>query len=1079
MARIAQSSEYAFQEKSRRLGRPAARIRWMAATVGKWWLPDSRAHSRLSQLLVTWSLLLSLISLSQVAGAPPARAAGGPMLPNQLDLANVPSRPSVFASVNGVGYLLTDPAVGENTVRSYDPTRTRPLNGSTKASVGDWDGDGRDEMLLFDASGRLQLLDDASTGFTLLAETSGVTAATFARTGWTAPQEIIVARGNSLTRYPDRQSLIGRPTSQVFDARMAQGTLDLSDGDRGVPKVTDLRPVSDIMSGGNAAQGVVATYLSADRRNAHTRLIDLVQRGFGGQGVTMAGVSGVAITDAAGLADGSQARGYDISISAVGDNPGQTLSKRAIWRMERTGAFGQPEWREVSRQNLECGGDRQASLASAVLPPAHEPRLVVACPMNHRVGQGLNVRLSFSVSDMRQASVGFAAASIERPTVALVAQTYGHADRAAGFQDELDLVGVAVTVERGSRQVRGGAVSWVIPNPDRASNIDLGNVKGRKDGFSFGEAANRNELPFAFTAQNNGRITIRAERVDDGCPTTREAREACKSVALPPRPIALIQAPPLVRGLGQEFVPPTFVTGTSRGETTERSVSYTVKSALGLTIEVPSVVEAGVTFTIEAQLGESKAVSRGVSISEAYFGSYDDSTVIYIEDALWTAKYRITQASDGLGIGKVQHLLIPRASTMRQMELGNFRRNHPEVTDGSRAHTSAWNDAFRGTPGHPGTYPLLTGRPSDLSDVRCQRSGQDALRGGPAVGSTHRAEMNTSGAQSSSVRIGTNKDHTTSFDLSLGVEGMLKAGAMAKVAQTLGISRAAGESFTVSAGTDVGVDAYVGNIKQKEVELGKDESYRWRLYFCKREIGGWPMWVAGFHTAEYKGRGGYLDPEVSPAGPTHNGNVSTTPTLSWMASGTVGRFDVEVRSRDSSRVRSFNQSFEPSRAVTHPRSAPHTFQQAISSSDKLTSGEAYEWRVTAVGLTGAEQRSEWQSFRAWDAPTVAPSVHDPLVHPDGSLTIGWAPPPGAKGWVYDVSVHDPAGAPVVSFVGVEGTHVRTGPLQQGKTYRVKVSGRNPMGTGPAGEKTVVVRCGLKLPVAPELGCVVAGLVSSR
>jgi PKD repeat protein len=738
------------------------------------------------------------------------------------------------------------------------------------------------------------------------------------------------------------------------------------------------------------------------------------------------------VADAKSLARWDGSRGAYAVLSAPATSAGSTLL-----RFNTLGTHGDGPFAGIAPPITTCDSPGRGALAWHVPAGQSSPDTVVCA---RTTGGALQVEYHHDLNPVGQ-------------TFALLDQRFGATLPTLAMTDKV------VNSPTGDvHEVAVEATGIVTDNGERriveigADAEGLGFIR-RGSGVYVGGALTSGS--YAITPVDLGRLTVRV-RLDPPadapeCQTAtvngKAGHQLCDTIDFNGRPVALLAAPPEVPGLGQAFVPPTFVTGRSFGTSTTKTMSADLSVGIGAELDIGGVVGGGGSNTVSVHGEYSKETSFEESVSDLYFGAAHQNTVIFHNDSSWVARYRIESSTDGLAVGSHINTYLPKRSVVTSLSQPQYQARFPnKISD-------AAFDALLPRSGDMSSYPNIEGGQHPNPDGRCLTGGDNPK---PLGGAQHVVQMagGDAGADATSIRIGESESTTTAWDVGIEFDRYVKAGATVSYSVGFGY----GEEQTTTAGNETGADGYVSQIPYTQEELGANESYAWQMYYCKASLDGYPVWLNSFMVGDYAGRGRYYPVSVAATSPSGNEDVTVAPTLSWTATGTLKDQTVELEAVGEA----------GSQLITVPATAgadPTVDTTYSTIPAQLKSGTTYRWRVTGNDYLGSDTGpTEWQYFMAWGTPG-APTVYTPLANRDRSVDVEWTPGTNSVGAVYDVTVaRDIAFTDVVaSTTGVEGTRWRTPALSHG-SYWVKVVARNPLFSG-APSTSVGVTLSPVIPVA--------------
>ena len=403
-------------------------------------------------------------------------------------------------------------------------------------------------------------------------------------------------------------------------------------------------------------------------------------------------------------------------------------------------------------------------------------------------------------------------------------------------------------------------------------------------------------------------------RIDSATPRVEEK---------PSMPIAVLQAPPTVQGLGQQTdFTPEFASSQSSGS--ESTVSKATR--VGTHAEIEGVVTAGAGFLgNNARAGGGAAASYGfmneveedvtngfeVETTEGYGGAFDDHTVVTrsTQEYVWDAT--VLEDPSGFSTGQSFEYGIPAGEVTQAIPLSTLIEESPGLY-GDGGVFRATIDAIAGQIriGDPSSYP--TGASSSQPTAVLRANGGPCSGGYAAPGSAtpvdgrlrsivspdnpyfagdpspptgpdvvvsapHVVSAGNGLTESAAITFSssTSESKATSKSHDWGITGIFKteaeASAVGSVAAELTISAGVDSGFSTGAGvTDSlgegsGLTTVMGNIPLSPADKPwvEDEQYTWRMYMCKAQLGpaglGSEIWVQGYVVDGYNGAGGVED----------------------------------------------------------------------------------------------------------------------------------------------------------------------------------------------------------------------------
>ena len=206
---------------------------------------------------------------------------------------------------------------------------------------------------------------------------------------------------------------------------------------------------------------------------------------------------------------------------------------------------------------------------------------------------------------------------------------------------------------------------------------------------------------------------------------------------LPSVPVAVLQAPPLVEGLGQqEDFTPTFAARSTSGSSTSQGKSTRLGSHVGFEMTATigsggggSHIRAGgggsVSFDFMNEVEESIDREVEVSTTEAYGGSFSDSTVVTRTISEWVWPGTVTHDPTGLTTGQALDYRVPDQEVTQSMPLSTLETSYPGLYGENGLFRESLDRILRGsTPGarlqvgNPGSYlaGASTATPASILD---------------------------------------------------------------------------------------------------------------------------------------------------------------------------------------------------------------------------------------------------------------------------------------------------------------------------------------------------------------------------
>ncbi|MCO8126159.1 cell wall-binding repeat-containing protein [Acidimicrobiia bacterium EGI L10123] len=385
-------------------------------------------------------------------------------------------------------------------------------------------------------------------------------------------------------------------------------------------------------------------------------------------------------------------------------------------------------------------------------------------------------------------------------------------------------------------------------------------------------------------------------------------------------PIAVLQAPPTVAGLGQQA---TFTPEFASTEGSSSATAQSRSSRIGAHVGFEVTATAGVGF-----LGNNARAGGGVAVgyefmneveqsienivefekTESYGGSFADHTVVTTSRSEYVYQAIVEEDATGLATGSSFEYRIPAGVVNQSRPLSDLEATDPRLY-GPDGLYRPMLDRLVGNVviGNPGSYPSGEGSsepttvladnggvclggyaaaddptptPGELPDLAPVENpyysspppnpvGPSILTSEPHVVSlgndlTEGASIALTSATASSLV--TSKSHDFMIEGIAKVESEVSSGGSAKIEAEFragidgGFSLGNGVSDTLSTGSEL--SAVMGNIPFSTDGRPwlEDEAYSWRMYMCKARlgpgIGGAEVWVQGYVVDGYAGSGG-------------------------------------------------------------------------------------------------------------------------------------------------------------------------------------------------------------------------------
>ena len=367
----------------------------------------------------------------------------------------------------------------------------------------------------------------------------------------------------------------------------------------------------------------------------------------------------------------------------------------------------------------------------------------------------------------------------------------------------------------------------------------------------------------------------------------------------PSVPVAVLQAPPTVEGLGQQnaFTPEfatssTDSTATSQGKSTRLGAHFeTTFVAMGGAGAGGNKVVAGggVNIGLEFMNEVEQSIERSVSTetTEAYGGAFSDHTIVTraIKEYVWQG--RVVSDPSGLAAGREFTYRQPAGEVTQSVTLSSLRATQPSLYGDNGLFATSLRRILSGAVvGDPGSYlagadeaepatllernggpckgdftapdnptPRFTGElPAVVDPTNPYISAPPAEPVGPAIVTSAQHIVSTGNDLTEGASIGLGEEtarsllSSKSFDVSASAvikgEAEVQLGGAAKteleivVGLDAGWSDSASVSETLASGSEL--SAVMGNIPYSAADTGawvQREGYAWRMFMCKAQLG--------------------------------------------------------------------------------------------------------------------------------------------------------------------------------------------------------------------------------------------------
>lgn len=409
--------------------------------------------------------------------------------------------------------------------------------------------------------------------------------------------------------------------------------------------------------------------------------------------------------------------------------------------------------------------------------------------------------------------------------------------------------------------------------------------------------------------------------------TFRILSTAPTTKTVPGNPIAVLQAPPTVRGLGQQTTfTPEFGATSSVGNGTAISKSTRMGGHAG----IEATVTVGVGFLgNNARIGGGAAFEYGFmneitnelettvtrEQTESYGGSFADHTVVtqsFVQD-VWTAEV-LTDPS-GLATGDIFEYSVPRGSVEQSILLSDLAEQQPALYGENGLYRPSIDRMLPGVVGDPGTYFPGAGSPEPESIVGATGPciGGHADPGNPtpfpdglpaavspenpyftsnppdpvgssiAVSAEHVVSVGNDLTEGATITYSeaTAKSQLTSKsnDFALSAIAKVESEISGGLALALEVTMKAGINAGFSTGADIseelgtgsGLSTVLGNIPHVPDGPGHwldRESYSWRMFMCKAPLGPAGLrsevWLQGYVVDGYSADASHGIDELAP-----------------------------------------------------------------------------------------------------------------------------------------------------------------------------------------------------------------------
>jgi hypothetical protein len=224
-----------------------------------------------------------------------------------------------------------------------------------------------------------------------------------------------------------------------------------------------------------------------------------------------------------------------------------------------------------------------------------------------------------------------------------------------------------------------------------------------------------------------------------------------------PQVIAVLAAPPIHEGLGQEEASSTsFGKSTANGVEKTQSMGFSVGFSVGYESSDPfGIYSASFKVTVESAMDWISSQSTEIEKYIAYTSGPDEDKVIFTAIPFDVYYYRVLAAPDASDVGKLLTVNVPREMQVLSVNRDFYNKHHgagPEIDQRVLGHTI----------GDPSTYPGKSQR-----DTLTRNGGLYSMVSAVGVGS---------GAITVGVQQSETEGHGTSFDFGVTIETEVGAG---------------------------------------------------------------------------------------------------------------------------------------------------------------------------------------------------------------------------------------------------------------------------------------------------------------
>ena len=260
--------------------------------------------------------------------------------------------------------------------------------------------------------------------------------------------------------------------------------------------------------------------------------------------------------------------------------------------------------------------------------------------------------------------------------------------------------------------------------------------------------------------------------------------------------MAVMAAPPTIKGIGQNYMASETLFGTAVSKTTSETNGYTVSTGITLSFEQEGVfnlfkVSASVKFT--ASLEKTHTVTQTIQECREFAGDYNSDYVIFETVMYDNYYYKILLHPNSNYVGQLIAISVPNTPTVYKWTVDFFNKNN-------RNYPDIGNETFNHTIGKVWTYPTL----DDVHHL-------EELYGTTGFWKSSKTMAVGAGQGVNSIEIDLEKEKTTETTTTFGVEfesGFAVAGVGMSVSTGLSTSFA----YSVTVGKTTKYRGDVGDI---------------------------------------------------------------------------------------------------------------------------------------------------------------------------------------------------------------------------------------------------------------------------